>query len=139
MNDRPSGADGELEAALQSLRPVAVAVDPLAAAFAAGRRSAQGGVRLWRALACAAALAALAAGWPLASHQSMPVAPTQVVLTQAPHVEHHRDPWPGFAINPAAPESNVLRLQQAIFNNGPDALPPVRGSAAVPTPVIETF
>lgn len=63
----------ELERALKTLRPTAARIDPVAAAHAAGRRSARGRLRAWQA---AAAVAALAAGgaW-LALNSRGPIAP----------------------------------------------------------------
>ena len=51
-HDEPRGlnpAQREVEGALRSLAPASARVDPVAAAFDAGRRSTRGRVRVWRA------------------------------------------------------------------------------------------
>ncbi len=49
-------AERELEEALKSLAPAAARIDPIGAAFEAGRRSVRSQVRVWRAATAAAIL-----------------------------------------------------------------------------------
>ena len=61
-------ADREVAEALRSLTPAAVRIDPVAAAFAAGRQSARNQLVRWRGLAACAVSGgrrrvALAGGW----------------------------------------------------------------------------
>src|SRR5205823_8945410 len=54
-------ADRELEQALKSLLPTSASIDPIAAAFSAGRRSATIPLRTWQSAAAAMLLIAAAA------------------------------------------------------------------------------
>src|SRR5262245_61787134 len=54
--DELNPADRELEAALKSLTPRATRLDPVAAAYSAGQRSARSEVRRWRSVAAVAIL-----------------------------------------------------------------------------------
>src|SRR5262249_21993681 len=68
--DELNPAERELEAAMKSLRPVMTRLDPVSAAYEAGRRSCRSEVRVWRA--AAAALALVGAGvWLLPGAQRL--------------------------------------------------------------------
>ena len=60
--DELNPAERELEAALKSLTPRAARLDPVAAAYSAGQRSARREVRGWRVATAAMALVALGPG-----------------------------------------------------------------------------
>ncbi|HEX3602431.1 MAG TPA: hypothetical protein VHU84_19915 [Lacipirellulaceae bacterium] len=108
-------AERELEAALMSLAPMATRLDPMAAAFAAGRISARREVRMWRA--AAAALAVLAAGtWVLPSVRNevavMRVGiPAKIASSPA---------------MPPLPEQSMAVLRKTIWEKGVDGLTPVQ-------------
>jgi hypothetical protein len=111
-------ADRELEAALRSLSPTrTTAIDPIAAAFAAGRQSAQTQVRLWQVAAAAVLMIAVGswlipAGDDGGSGVVVVTAPpeTVAVVTSAPV---------------ASPPSghSMLSLQQTVRERGVDGLP----------------
>jgi hypothetical protein len=100
-------------------------VDPVAAAFAAGRRSARGQVRVWRSAAVVMFLVGagtrvvpLSGGGAGTSREA--VAPTVVV----------RDRSPGMPAEPLS-EQSLFVVQQAVVERGIDGLPAPRPPAAV--------
>ena len=111
-------ADRELEAALRSLSPTRTTeVDPIAAAYAAGRRAARTQVRLWQSAAAAVLMIAVGSwlvptgGGGDRSRVAVTTPPeTVAVVTSAPV---------------AAPPSrhSVLMLQQTVRERGVDGLP----------------
>ena len=105
-------AQRELESALRSIAPTAARLDPVAAAFAAGRRSAQFQVHVWRSAAAIVLLIGLAA--VLMPPMRPPTMPAPLAMqTQAPS---------------AAPLSahSMLVLQQSMHENGLQGLPPAQ-------------
>jgi hypothetical protein len=102
----------ELESALGSLLPAAARIDPIAAAFTAGRRSSGRQLRIWR---CAAALILMIA---LGSR----LIPTGRNSSATPSVRMDTT----FAVHtppePPAPQS-VQVLQETIREKGLDGLP----------------
>ena len=61
--DELTQAERELEAALRSLRPTPARINAVAAALAAGRRTAPGRLRFWQIAAAAAAIAVVGGAW----------------------------------------------------------------------------
>lgn len=133
MQEEPglTPAQRELESALKSVSPAAGRVDPLAAAFSAGRHSARRQARFWQS----AALLLLAAGagsW----------------LAPAWHggVQRGQD-LPGMALvvrheSPRVPpvsDQSLLVLQAAISRKGADALPVTHLPSIHDVQSIETF
>ena len=112
-----SAADRELEAALRSLSPKRTTdVDPIAAAFAAGRQSARTQVRLWQ-FAAAAVLMIAIGSWlipPGADRGS------RVVVATAPETIATATSAP--VVSPPSGHS-MLMLQQAVRERGVDGLP----------------
>ena len=114
-NDALSGAQRELELALRSVPPSSSRLDPIAAAFNAGRRSVRGSVHRWRS---AAALALLigAASWLAPARHSATTAPPEssgfMLAVQPP---------------PSVPrplsDQSVLALQEVVRKKGMDDLP----------------
>jgi hypothetical protein len=113
--DELNPAERELEAALKSLTPRATRLDPVAAAYSAGQRSARREVRGWRI--ATAAMALLGAGtWLLPAGQywthkielGVPVA-----VTVPPEMR------------PVSEQSMVM-LQKAVWEKGVDGLAPVQ-------------
>jgi hypothetical protein len=113
--DELNPAERELEAALKALAPKTMRLDPVAAAYSAGQRSARGEVRRWRMATAAVAL--LGAGtWLLPVGQywthridvGVPVA--AVMLPE---------------IQPVSAQSMVM-LQKAVWEKGVDGLAPVQ-------------
>jgi hypothetical protein len=77
-------AQRELETALRSLRPTPAQINPVAAALAAGRRTAPGRLRFWQVAAAAAAIAVGGGAWlTLGPHEQSP----DVVERQGPVIE----------------------------------------------------
>ena len=119
-DDELTPAERELEAALKSLSPKQTqGVDPIAAAFAAGARSARSQVRLWQSAAAAVLLVAIGS-WLIPAggndrSRTVVVAPpppeTVAVATSAP-----------VALPPPSSHS-VLMLQQTVRDRGVDGLP----------------
>jgi hypothetical protein len=103
----------ELETALRNLSPKTVKVDPIAAAFAAGRRSANR--RLYRWQSAAAALLLVNVGlWLVPIHRD--AAPTIV------QVQPISIPQPALPPTPLS-EQSLAVLQQRVLEHGVDALP----------------
>ena len=113
--DELNPADRELEAALKSLTPRATRLDPVAAAYSAGQRSARGEVRRWRA--AAAVIALLGAGtWLFPLGQSFwgeERAYVPAIATVSPEMR------------PVSEQSMVM-LQKAVWEKGVDGLAPVQ-------------
>jgi hypothetical protein len=110
-------AEQELELAMKSLSPSATRIDPVAAAFDAGRRSSQKYVRLWRAAAVFILLIG-AGSW---------LAPARHITVVRPHEVSE----PAIALQPSQPPAaeSLQALQQTVSEKGLDGLP----AANVPT------
>jgi hypothetical protein len=111
-NDGLSDPDHELEGMLRSLMPAAARIDPLAAAFDAGRNSQRRRVWAWRS-AAALMLVVGVAGWllPLRRHVSSPPPNFSAVI-----------PISTRPVTPL-PDHSLLMIQQAVRDGGVDALP----------------
>jgi hypothetical protein len=103
-----------LSEALKSLKPAAARVDPLAAAFAAGRRSALRPLRVWQSIAAVVLVAGTTTAL-LSLHRSA-MAPPAV----APMIVQASEPIP--AAQPISAQS-WLALQATVSRNGVDAIP----------------
>jgi hypothetical protein len=119
-----------VESALRSLAPAAANVDPVAAAFDAGRRSAGRQVRWWRS--AAAVLLLLGAGsWmiPFAHRE------TDVTRPESPGgstLVMHKQPKTPAPVQPL-PDESLLMLEQVVREKGVDGLPaPLRLPAVRP-------
>lgn len=119
-----SPAQQELEGALKSLMPAAGQINPIAAAFGAGRAAARRQVRTWQSATGLLFLVA-AGSWLLpALHPSVSPVPNlpgsvQVATSQSPHPQ----PWS---------DQSILMLQNTMWKNGIDALPSPSLPAANP-------
>jgi len=111
----------ELESALRSLAPAAAGIDPIAAAFAAGRRSGGGQIRAWRSVAVLTLLIA-GMGWAISIGHKAALAPRE--LTENTTALRS----PEIPAEAPAPES-LLALQEIVREKGLDALP----SASIPS------
>jgi hypothetical protein len=116
-------ADRELEAALKSLAPSrATRLDPVAAAFAAGSRSAQRQVRFWQSAAAAVVMIGVGSWLVPFGHRANVAPPPPLVATSPP---------PAIAVATTAPPSppaslasqSLVTLQHAVYENGVDGLP----------------
>jgi hypothetical protein len=118
--ERLNGADQEFEAALSSLAPMEVQIDPVAAAYSAGRRSARRQVRTWQS-AAAMMLVVSAAMWvaPVA-RDGMVLGPSQATTPFAGRSERATQ----LVAVPFASQSFVA-LQAAMREHGVDGLPVV--------------
>jgi hypothetical protein len=112
-------ADREFESALKSLAPSrSREIDPIAAAYTAGGRSARRQLRLWQSATAALLLVAVGSWLPtLGRRTSAPpaviaTAPDPVVMVVA-------------STSPAAPPAthSLLMLQRAVRERGTDGLP----------------
>jgi hypothetical protein len=113
--DELNPSELELETALKSLSPVATRLDPVLAAYEAGRRSVRGQVRVWQA--AAAVLTLVGAGsWLLPTGQ-------QLVA-----VEKVRAPTVVAVSRESAPmsEQSMVMLRKAIWEKGVDGMSPVQ-------------
>lgn len=115
MDRSLTGAQRELESALRSLAPSATSrLDPVAAAFDAGRRDGAGRMRVWRGASLAAMVALCA-----------------VLLRSTPAI---RNPESTINVQPIAlaprdeplSDQSMLRLRDAVLDGGTAALPPGR-------------
>ena len=104
----------ELELALKSVVPAVARVDPVAAAFAAGRRSARPRVHFWQAAAVLALAIGIGSRFIPAGREAI-FDPSSV--------------GPGLAIRHTPPaaepisDQSLLMLQRAVQKNGLDGLP----------------
>jgi hypothetical protein len=127
MNDD----DREFERAMRALSPArggsgggVRAVDPIAAAFAAGQRSSRGALRIWQSATAAAVV--VASGALLTSTISPSTslhAPSNpnalvVVATSPAPTESHSE-----SSSPAPSEQSLIMLLQAVRDRGVDGLP----------------
>jgi hypothetical protein len=118
--DGLNAAERELESALRSLAPRSAKIDPVAAAFEAGRRSARRQVRLWQSAAAAMLLVSAGAWLVPVSRDGVAVAPRRVM------------PFAGSTARATQPFSvqSVARLRAAVRERGLDGLPVVQIPAA---------
>jgi hypothetical protein len=113
--DELNSAELELEAAFKSLSPVATRLDPVSAAYEAGRRSVRSQVRVWQA--AAAVLTLVGAGLSLVPREQPFVA-----------VEKGRVPTVVAVSRESAPmsEQSVVMLRKAIWEKGVDGMSPIQ-------------
>ena len=113
--DELNPAERELEAALKSLTPRATRLDPVAAAYSAGQRSARREVRRWRIATATVAL--LGAGtWLLPAGQSL-LAERQMRFPEAVARSPMMQP---------VPEQSMAMLRKTVWEKGVDGLAPVQ-------------
>lgn len=113
--DELNPAERELEVALKSLAPTATRLDPVSAAYEAGRRSARRQVRVWRA--AAAVLALVGAGvWLLPSGHYI-IARQELGVPRVVAVSRESAPMS---------EQSMAMLRKAIWEKGVDSLSPVQ-------------
>jgi hypothetical protein len=124
-------ADQVLAAALKSVAPAAVSIDPVAAAFIAGRSNARKQNRLWQGTALLA-VALCCAGWlkPPAQSDRPTTHDTGSNTAVVSATEQ--------SIGPISPLS-ALSLQRAVLEHGMAGLPPVEVSSNQPVNVQELF
>jgi hypothetical protein len=105
--------DSGFESALKSVMPIAAKVDPIAAAFAAGRRSSQRTLRAWQS--AAAAMFLLAGGSWAMRFATVPPRTSSAVVAELPATSAPRTQAPG--------EQTLIMLQRAVDDRGIDGLP----------------
>ena len=114
QQDELNPADQEVAEALRSLVPTAVQIDPVAAAFAAGRQSAQTQLVRWRAVAAALLVASSAAWlWPegepdTGANRLQPAVDSRIA--DGRFLDSH--------------SQCVVALQHSIYRNGVQSMPP---------------
>jgi hypothetical protein len=112
-HDGLNAGNAGLESALKSLVPVAAAkVDPLAAAFAAGRRSSRQTIRAWQS---AAAVMFLLAGGSWAMRLATVLPRPSAIVVELPATATPRAQ--------AAGDQTLIMLQRAVEDHGIDGLP----------------
>jgi hypothetical protein len=112
-HDELNPADEEVVEALRSVAPAAVRIDPLAAAFAAGRQSAENQLVRWRALA-ATLLVAGSAAWLLPAREYGADA-NRPQPTIASQISDNR--------MPETHAQSLVSLQHAVYRYGIHSLP----------------
>ena len=113
--DELNPAERELEAALKSLTPTATRLDPVAAAYCAGQRSARREVRRWRVATAAVAL--LGAGtWLLPMGQNFS-GEKQVLIPVTAALSPEMRP---------VPDQSMIVLRKVVWEKGVDGLTPVQ-------------
>jgi hypothetical protein len=113
--DELNPAERELEAALKSLTPRAARLDPVAAAYSAGQRSARREVRRWRV--ATAAMALLGAGTLLLPMGQNLLTEKQVRVPVVVAVSPEMRP---------VSEQSMVMLQKTVWEKGVDGLTPVQ-------------
>jgi hypothetical protein len=108
-------AERELEGALRRLAPAAARIDPVAAAFEAGRRSTRGRVRLWQSIA--AAMVIVTVGTWLIPLRTIKLG-GRLEVASTPTAE-------GFPAARPPSDQSLLMLRQAVWERGVDGLPAV--------------
>jgi ferric-dicitrate binding protein FerR (iron transport regulator) len=100
--------DDEFSRDLKSLIPQSAGIDPIAAAFAAGKRSARRQIRGWQ-VSCLIAVLGAAMLW---TGRSAPVQsqPTMAIVATAES-------------RPPLSDASAIMMEQAALANGTDALP----------------
>jgi hypothetical protein len=103
----------EIESALGSLVPANASIDPIAAAFSAGRRSGARRVRVWQSVVVVALMFAVG---------------SRMLPTQPQRIARAPDPFPpagALRIQPAEPfaPQSLQALQNIVFEKGVEALP----------------
>jgi hypothetical protein len=112
-HDELNPADQEVVDALRSLKPAAVRIEPVAAAFAAGRQSAQSQLVRWRALAATLLVAGTAAWlWPAGDN-----------WTRADSAEPSLTSHVADSSFTDAHAQSLVSLQFAMYRNGIQAMP----------------
>jgi hypothetical protein len=110
--DNLNPADRELEDALRSLTPTNARLDPIAAAFEAGAKSAQHKTRLWQSLAAVVTVALIGSWMIPTAHRSMPGNQfVEVPMSYSPQVV------------PAVDSRSVMAMREAVRDGGIGALP----------------
>jgi hypothetical protein len=107
MQDEMSSGEKELEATLKQLRPTATGVDPLAVAFAAGRREGRRSLLGWRIAATVLAIGF--AGMSMQAFRSAPPV-SQMARNLSPIVVAEND-------------LSYAKIRAAVLENGVAALP----------------
>jgi hypothetical protein len=126
--DELDPAERELEAALKTLTPRAARLDPVAAAYSAGQRSARREVRRWRVATAAMALLGVATWLPPAGQYWTSKMELGVPITVAVSPE----------MGPV-PEQSVVMLQKVVWEKGVDGLTPVQPAPSKDIHIDEIF
>jgi hypothetical protein len=108
QSEQSDSPDAELTAALGSLLPAGTTIDPVAAAFTAGRNSARRQTRLWKGISVVVVALGIGA-WMIPDHRDEAIPP---MVARSDH--------------PPAPDltaDSVVMLQQAVLDHGLDGLP----------------
>ena len=119
VNETGSPRD-DLERVFRSVAPASAKIDPIAAAWDAGRRVARREVRIWKAAAAFTLLAGMGTGW--ISHVNYP--PDAVPKLSGTWVELPAQPprRSDASISPVSNQS-LLMLQRVIQEKGVEGLP----------------
>jgi hypothetical protein len=116
-DDQLDGGERELASALRSLTPIASTIDPISAAFEAGRQSQARVTRLWRGTGIAVVLATVTLNLTsLLPHRARPERPQDLARVVAPAQQP-----------PELSEQSVLRLREVVLDRGWAALPATPG------------
>ncbi len=107
-------SDQEFEAALRSLSPRAIRLDPAEAAFQAGQRSVRAQLRRWRA--ATGTLLLFAVGSWLLPKQPSSVRDTRNRVLAATTASRQAEP---------ISDQSMIKLQNAMWESGVDGLSPV--------------
>jgi hypothetical protein len=139
-DDEPRGlnpAQREVEGALRSLAPASARVDPVAAAFDAGRRSTARQVQLWQS-ATVVLLLVGAGSWFIPAGRRGAGLPTPEVPGSVAVIPAHLPAAQAAPVQPL-PDESLLMLQQLVRDKGVDGLPAPRLPAVRPVRADELF
>jgi|GEM_PF-6001933 len=125
-NNEPDANDSELISHLKRLSPLPAPIDPLAAAFAAGRRTSAHKIRLYqRTTALAAAMCATAWFFALTPPTPRQPDPPRLAVRTEPAIIYS--------------DQSIAVLQQAVLVHGLDGLPRIDRSYLTPTRISDPF
>jgi hypothetical protein len=119
--ERMTASERELETTLRQLQPLTSGIDPLAMAFAAGRRTRRRSLQAWRTAA-----AVLAVGFMAVSIRTFRAAPPTEDRALAWHAPVENRP----AIRLADADSSYAQIRTRVLENGIAALPSPHSSGS---------
>jgi len=128
FKDQSDADDRAIISALKSVAPAATAIDPLAAAFAAGSRISRRRIRIWQS-AAALSLALASAAWLRPQPSSDRATPLAI----------RTEPIVVGAVDQPISDESVFYLQRVVLQRGLEALPRLANPSSRPVNIEELY